>query len=249
MNDKKKRLDQLLVEKGLADNCSQARSLIMSGRVFLNERRLDKPGYLLQKETKIVLRALPCQWASRGGFKLEYGLNYFGITPLGKIVLDIGSSTGGFTDVLLTKGASRVYSVDVGYGQLLTRLQKDRRVISLERTNARYLTALEVPEPIDLVACDTSFIGLRTVLPAPLALARVGAQLVALIKPQFEVGRKWVGKKGIVRDTTLQLRACTQISEWLLNVVGWHVLGVIESPIIGVKGNREFLIGATRVHY
>jgi 23S rRNA (cytidine1920-2'-O)/16S rRNA (cytidine1409-2'-O)-methyltransferase len=183
---------------------------------------------------------------SRGGVKLAHALGHFGIDPAGGIWLDIGASTGGFTDVLLSRGATKVYAVDVGHGQLAWKLRQDPRVVVLERTNARRLSCQEVPEPVDGIVCDASFIGLEVVLPAPLALAAPQAHLVALIKPQFEVGPDEVGKGGIVRDPALHRRVCARIAAWLGDQAGWTVLGTTDSPIFGADGNREFLIAARR---
>jgi 23S rRNA (cytidine1920-2'-O)/16S rRNA (cytidine1409-2'-O)-methyltransferase len=185
-------------------------------------------------------------WVSRGGLKLAKGLESFGIDPAGMVAIDVGASTGGFTDVLLQKGAARVYAVDVGYGQFADRLRRDPRVVVRERVNARHLGPAEVPEPVDLVVCDASFISLRLVLPAALALTRPQARLVALIKPQFEVGKGEVGKGGVVRDPAAHERVCREIERWLGGLPGWSVDGIVESPVTGPAGNREFLIGATR---
>ncbi len=216
----------------------------MAGKVFAGERRLEKPGMAMAADAEITVRAPEHPYVSRGGVKLAHALDHFRIDPTAKVALDIGASTGGFTDVLLRCGAARVYAVDVGHGQLDWRLRNDPRVVVLERTNARHLTAAEVPEPVDLVTCDASFIGLRTVLPRPLSFAAPGALLVALIKPQFEVGPARVGKGGIVRDPALRREACDTIADWLTAEMGWTVLGVTESPITGAEGNVEFLIAA-----
>jgi len=215
--------------------------------VFSNERRLDKPGTSIADDAKIEVRGKPYPWVSRGGVKLAHGLDHFDIDPGGHICLDVGASTGGFTDVLLTRGAARVYAVDVGRGQLDWRLRQDERVIVLEGVNARYLTLEQVPEEVEFVVCDASFIGLQTVLPAPLALAVPGAVLIALIKPQFEVGRGRVGKGGVVSDPALHAEVRERISDWLGALADWRVIGQTESPIQGPKGNREFLIAAERV--
>ncbi len=183
---------------------------------------------------------------SRGGLKLVHGLTHFAIDPQARICLDVGASTGGFTDVLLSWGAARVYAVDVGHGQLAWRLRQDPRVVVLERVNARHLTRREIPEEPSLIVCDASFIGLSTVLAAPLSLAAAQAELVALIKPQFEVGREGVGKGGIVRDARLRQQACERVFEWLANQPGWQVLGITESPITGTDGNIEYLIAGRR---
>jgi len=241
------RLDQLLVDRGLVDSRARAQALVMAGLVFSGERRLDKPGQRLAPDVALAVRGQDHPWVSRGGLKLVAGLDAFGIDPSGvpggALALDVGASTGGFTDVLLARGAARVYAVDVGYGQLAHKLRVDDRVVVLERTNARHLTAEQVPEPVDLVVCDASFIGLRTVLPAALALLRPGGHLVALIKPQFEVGKDRVGKGGVVRDPALHAEVCETIAGWLAGLPGWTVLGVTDSPITGPEGNREFLIG------
>ncbi len=240
------RLDLLLVARGLADSRTRAQALILAGSVFSRDRRLDKPGLVVDADAEIELRGKPHPWVSRGGVKLDHALGHFAIDPAGLVCLDIGASTGGFTDVLLARGAARVHAVDVGRGQLDWKLRQDSRVVVLERVNARRLGDQEVPEPVGLVTCDTSFIGLRTVLPAPLALTRPGAWLVALIKPQFEVGKGQVGKGGIVRDAALHDEVCDTISAWLDGLPDWSVTGITESPISGADGNREFLIAARR---
>jgi 23S rRNA (cytidine1920-2'-O)/16S rRNA (cytidine1409-2'-O)-methyltransferase len=241
----KVRLDQLLVERGHAENRTRAQALILAGRVFRGQERLDKPGLQVAQDLEVTVRAVE-EHVSRGAHKLIAGLDAFAVDPAGLVCLDVGASTGGFTDVLLRRGARRVYAVDVGYGQLDARLRADPRVVVLERTNARHLTAAQVPEPVDLVVCDASFISLRTVLPAPLALAGAEARLVALIKPQFEVGKGRVGKGGVVRDPALHEEVCADIAAWLAGLPGWRVLGTLPSPLLGPAGNREFLIGATR---
>ncbi len=243
----KRRLDQLLVDRGLAESRTKAAALVLAGKVYAGDRRLDKAGQRIGPDTALAVRGKDHPWVSRGGIKLAHGLDHFAIDPAGKVALDIGASTGGFTDVLLSRGAAWVYAVDVGHGQLDWRLRNDCRVRVLERTNARHLRAEQVPEPIDLVVCDVSFIGLQTVLPAPLALTGPGARLVALIKPQFEVGRGRVGKGGVVRDPTLHAEVTARIADWLGARPGWSVLGVTESPIKGPHGNVEFLIAARLV--
>lgn len=242
----KRRADQVLVERGLAESRSKAQALIMAGLVFSAEKRVEKAGQPVAEDQPLEVRGQEHPWVSRGGLKLEKGLDAFEIDPEGLDCLDIGASTGGFTDVLLSRGAARVYAVDVGHGQLAWKLRQDERVVVLEKTNARHLTAEQVPEPVDLVVCDASFIGLETVLPAGLALTRPGARLVALIKPQFEVGRERVGKGGVVRDPELHREVCARISAWLAAQPDWRVLGIAESPITGPEGNVEFLIGAAR---
>jgi 23S rRNA (cytidine1920-2'-O)/16S rRNA (cytidine1409-2'-O)-methyltransferase len=240
----KKRADQLLVERGLADSRAQAQAFILAGLVYSGEKRVEKPGTSLAAASALAVRGKDHPWVSRGGIKLAHALTHFAIDPTGCTVLDIGASTGGFTDVLLAGGARKIYAVDVGHGQLHWKLRNDARVVVLERTNARYLGRAQISDPLDLIVCDASFIGLRTVLPAALALARPGARIVALIKPQFEAGRDQVGKGGIVRDPAIHLRVCEEIRSWLDAQPGWSVLGVTESPIEGPGGNKEFLIAA-----
>jgi len=240
------RLDQLLVERGLADTRTRAQALIMSGAVFSSEQRLDKPGHKLADDTPLEVRGRDHPWVSRGGVKLAHALDHFQLSPDGKTCLDIGASTGGFTDVLLQAGAARVYAVDVGHGQLDWKLRNDDSVVVLEKTNARHLTVEEVPEAVDLITCDASFIGLETVLPAALALAAPAVHLIALIKPQFEVGKGQVGKGGVVRDPALHQQVQARIEAWLGKQPSWRVLGVTESPITGPQGNREFLIAGAR---
>lgn len=243
---RKVRLDQLLVERGLAESRTQARALVLAGKVYSGERRLEKPGATLGADALLEVRGQAHPWVSRGGIKLACALDRFGLEVAGRVALDLGASTGGFTDVLLAKGAARVYAVDVGYGQLAWKLRNDPRVVVLERTNARYLTRAQVPEPVDVIVCDASFIGLKTILPASLALARPGALLIALIKPQFEAGPEKVGKGGIVRDPKVRAEVCARILRWLEEAMGWRVLGLIESPIKGAEGNVEYLIAAEK---
>ncbi len=243
------RLDELLVERGLAANRSRARSLILAGRVRAGERRLDKPGISVPADLELTVEGGGQEpWASRGALKLLAALEAFAIDPAGCVALDVGASTGGFVDVLLRRGARRVYAVDVGRGQLLWRLRTDPRVVVLEGVNARHLSRAQVPEPIDLVTCDASFISLRLVLTPALALTRPGARCIALIKPQFEAGREAVGKGGVVRDPVVHERVCAEIEAWLAGLPGWRVLGLVPSPILGPAGNREFLIAARREH-
>ena len=242
----KQRLDMMLVERGLAESRAKAQALALAGAVWSGERRLDKPGQMLAADTPLECRGKPHPYVSRGGVKLAHGLDHFAIDPSGAVALDIGASTGGFTDVLLRRGARRVYAVDVGHGQLDWALRQDKRVAVLERCNARYLTREQVPEAPDLVVCDASFISLATVLPAALDLAAPDAALVALVKPQFEVGKGRVGKGGVVRDPALHAEVCAAAAEWLASRPGWRVLGLAESPIRGPEGNVEFLIAARR---
>lgn len=247
MAARKLRADAALVERGLAASRSKAQALILAGKVFSGQRRIDKAGEGIKPDAPLEVRGQDHPWVSRGGLKLDHALQHFAIDPDAAVVLDVGASTGGFTDVALAHGAARVYAVDVGHGQLDWRLRNDPRVVVLERTNARYLTAEQVPEPVDLVVCDASFIGLQTILPAPMALAGPHARLVALIKPQFEVGRDRVGKGGVVRDPALHADVCDRIAAWLDACPGWRVVGVTPSPIKGPEGNVEFLIAAERV--
>ncbi len=244
---KKIRLDQLLVERGLAPNRSRAQALVLAGRVRSGERRLDKPGQLVPADLVLAVEGGEGEeWASRGALKLLAALDAFSVDPSGKVALDIGSSTGGFVDVLLRRGAKRVYAVDVGKGQLLWRLRTDPRVVVLEGVNARYLSSDHVPEPIELLTCDASFISLKLVLPPALTLTAPGAILLALIKPQFEAGREAVGKGGVVRDPAVHARVCAEIEAWLSQRPGWRVLGIVPSPILGPAGNREFWIAGRR---
>lgn len=246
MKAPKLRLDQMLVERGLAESRAKAQAAIMAGLVFSGEKRLDKPGVALAADTPIELRGKPHPWVSRGGVKLAHAIEHFALSAEGRTAIDVGASTGGFTDVLLHHGAKKVFAVDVGEGQLDWKLRNDPRVVVLEKTNARHLTAEIVPEAIDCVVCDASFIGLRIVLPAALALAKPGAWAVALIKPQFEVGRDRVGKGGVVRDAALHEEVCATIRDWWSELPGWRVLGIEPSPILGPEGNREFLIAAEK---
>ena len=241
---KKSRLDVLLVDRGLAESRTRAQALLLAGKVFGGGQRLDKPGHLVAADIPLEVRGASHPWASRGGIKLAHGLDHFAIRAEGAVALDIGASTGGFTDVLLARGAMRVYAVDVGRGQLAWKLRNDPRVIVCEGVNARNLSAKEIADAPDLIVCDTSFIGLEVVLPAPLALAAPGARLIALIKPQFEVGKGRVGKGGIVSDPRLHEEVCGRIHDWLQARPGWEVQGICPSPITGRDGNREFLIAA-----
>jgi 23S rRNA (cytidine1920-2'-O)/16S rRNA (cytidine1409-2'-O)-methyltransferase len=233
------------VSRGLAESRTRAQALIMAGGVFSGERKLAKPGEMLAEDAPLEVRGKDHPWVSRGGIKLDHGLTHFGFDVTGAVALDVGSSTGGFTDVLLSRGAAKVYAVDVGTNQLAWKLRQDPRVIVHEQTNARHLTSEQVPEPIDIVVCDASFISLAKVLEAPLKLAKPGAKLVALIKPQFEAGREEVGKGGVVRDPAVHERVCAEAAAWVESQ-GWTVLGVTESPITGPEGNVEFLLGAEK---
>ena len=214
--------------------------------MFAGEQRVDKPGTPVSTELALEIRGKKHPWVSRGGMKLDHALHRFDIDVAGAAALDIGASSGGFTDVLLTRGAGRVYAVDVGYGQLNWRLRSDERVVVLERQNARQLTADQIPEPVNIIVCDASFIGLEKVLATPLTFAAPGAHLAALIKPQFEVGKGEVGKGGIVRDPEQHRAVCARIESWVSGLPGWQALGIDQSPITGAEGNIEFLIVARR---
>jgi len=242
----KRRADQLLVEQGLAESRTKAQALILAGLVSCGARRINKPGDQLGADVALALKERDHPWASRGGVKLAAALDHFRIAVEGQVALDIGASTGGFTEVLLSRGARRVYAVDVGHGQLAWKLRQDPRVVVRERLNARYLTRADIPEAVDIITCDASFIGLGTVLPAPLALAAERAQLVALVKPQFEAGPGHVGKGGVVRDPEVHREVCERAAAWVAEQTGWAVVGIVESPILGPKGNREFLLYARR---
>jgi 23S rRNA (cytidine1920-2'-O)/16S rRNA (cytidine1409-2'-O)-methyltransferase len=241
----KVRADQLLVDRSLAESRTRAQALILAGLVFSADRRIDKPGQSLPDDAPLEVRGRDHPWVSRGGVKLTHGLDHFGWDVSGAVAIDVGSSTGGFTDVLLSRGAARVYAVDSGTNQLAWKLRQDARVVVLEQLSARLLTAEHIPEPIDLIVCDASFIGLAKVLEVPLTFARPEARLMALIKPQFEAGREEVGKGGVVRDPAVHARVCDEVRGWL-ETLGWRVEGVVQSPITGPEGNIEFLIAAHR---
>ncbi len=238
----KQRADLALVERGLAESRTRAQALIMAGLVYSGEVRINKPGEIIAEGRALELRGQDHPWVSRGGVKLAHGIAHFGLSPAGLVGLDLGASTGGFTDVLLHHGAAHVYAVDVGHGQLAWKLRHDPRVTVMERVNARHLKQGDVP-PLDVLVCDASFIGLRVVLPAALALCKHGAWAIALIKPQFEVGPA-IAKGGVVRDAAVHERVCQEISAWWAALPGWTVLGVEPSPLLGPEGNREFLIAA-----
>ena len=239
----KTRADQLLVDRGLAESRARAQALILAGLVFSGERKLEKAGQPLPEDAPLEVRGRDHPWVSRGGIKLAFALDHFGWDVAGAVALDVGASTGGFTDVLLQRGAARVYAVDVGTNQLAWKLRSDPRVLSHERTNARYLTGEVVTEPVDLIVCDASFISLAKVLDRALDMAKPGGRLIALIKPQFEAARAEVGKGGVVRDSEVHARVCTAAAGWLRNR-GWTIDGVEPSPITGPEGNVEFLIAA-----
>ena len=242
----KQRADQRLVELGLVDSRARAQALILAGKVYAGDRRVEKAGQPLAADASLSVRGQDHPWVSRGGLKLVHGLDHFGLDPQGRVALDIGASTGGFTDVLLARGALRVHAVDVGHGQLAWKLRSDSRAVVHEKTNARYLTAEVIGEPVGALVCDASFIGLSTVLPAALALCAPASWAVALIKPQFEAGPAAVGSKGVVRDPEVHAEVCARVKGWWAELPDWTVLGVVESPITGPEGNREFLIAARR---
>ena len=241
----KTRADMLLLAHGFAESRTRAQALILAGNVYVGDRRVAKAGDLLAEDAVLTVKGRDHPWVSRGGVKLAHGLDHFDFDVTGAIALDVGSSTGGFTDVLLTRGATKVYAIDVGTNQLAWKLRSDDRVIVHEQTNARVLTAEIVPELVDIVVCDASFIALAKVLDAALDLARSGAMLVALIKPQFEAGRGEVGKGGVVRDPLVHQRVCDAAAAWIESK-SWRVIGVEASPITGPEGNVEFLLGAVK---
>ena len=242
----KQRVDQMLVDRGLVESRTRAQALIMAGLVFAGEqgdRRVDKPGLQLADDTPLVVKGRDHPWVSRGGLKLDHALRHFGWDISGAVAIDVGSSTGGFTDVMLSRGAANVYAVDSGTNQLAWTLRQDPRVVVHEQTSARLLTDTHIPESVDLIVCDASFIALAKVLEVPLRFAKPGARLMALIKPQFEAERHEIGKKGVVRDTAIHERVCRDVAAWL-EAHGWTVEGIVESPITGPEGNVEFLIAA-----
>ncbi|HEY0202904.1 MAG TPA: TlyA family RNA methyltransferase [Acetobacteraceae bacterium] len=240
----KRRADQLLVDRGLAESRTRAQALILAGKVWSGDRRVAKAGDPMPEDAALEVRGQDHPWVSRGGLKLDHAVQAFGLRPEGLTCLDVGASTGGFTNVLLHHGAGRVHAVDVGHGQLAWSLRTDPRVVVHERTNARYLTQEQVPDPVQALVCDASFIGLQTLLPAPLALCTPGAWAVALIKPQFEAGPSQVGKGGVVRDGGIHRAVCARVRDWWAGLPGWTVLGIADSPITGPEGNKEFLIAA-----
>lgn len=241
----KRRVDQLLVERGLAESRARAQALVMAGLVFAGETKIDKPGHQIAEDATLDVRGRDHPWVSRGGIKLAHAIAHFGLDPAGATAMDIGSSTGGFTDVLLSHGADHVFCVDSGTNQLTWKLREDPRVTVLEQLSARLLTPEHIDRPCNWVVCDASFISLSKVLDVPLQLAAPECQLVALIKPQFEVGREEVGKGGVVRDPLLHARVCDAVRDWLIGL-GWDIQGLVESPITGPQGNVEFLIAARR---
>ena len=237
---KKVRLDQLVFDLGYTESRERAKTTIMSGLVFVNGQRADKPGMPVAPDSKIEVRGEAIPFVSRGGFKLDKALKVFPVDPAGKNCIDCGASTGGFTDVLLQHGAAKVYAVDVGYGQLAWKLRNDPRVINLERTNLRYVTAEQIPERLDLAVMDVSFISIKLVLPTVRDLLLPGADLICLIKPQFEAGREEVGKKGVVRDSAVHCQVIHSILDFAPQI-GLSVMGLDYSPIKGPEGNIEYI--------
>lgn len=242
----KERIDKILVERGLVPSRERARALILAGQVLVSETVVDKAGSQIYTDAPIRLKIDDIPYVSRGGLKLEKALDEFEVLVEGVVAIDVGASTGGFTDCLLQRGASRVYAVDVGYGQLDWKLRSDERVTNLERTNIRHLEPATLADIPSLAVIDASFISLEKVLPPTLLLLTENAQIVALIKPQFEVGRGEVGKGGVVRDQAKHDQVIERISAFVLNS-GCKIIGLTESPLLGPKGNREFLIAFQRV--
>lgn len=239
------RADQRLVDLGLAESRTRAQALVIAGLVFAGDRQIAKPGQPVPDDVTLTVKGRDHPWVSRGGIKLDHALTELGWDVTGAVAMDIGSSTGGFTDVLLSRGAARVYAVDSGSNQLAWKLRQDDRVIVHEQTSARILTAMHIPEPITMFVCDASFIPLAKVLPVPLSFASGDARLVALVKPQFEAERHEVGKKGVVRDSSVHARVCARATDFL-SALGWQPLPAMTSPITGPEGNVEFLLAATR---
>ena len=237
---KKVRLDQLVYEQGFTESRERAKTTIMSGLVFVNGQRVDKPGTAVDPTARIEVHGEALPFVSRGGFKLDKALKVFPVDPAGKVCIDCGASTGGFTDVLLQHGAAKVYAVDVGYGQLAWKLRTDERVVNLERCNLRYIEKEQILDPIDLAVMDVSFISIRLVLPAVKQLLKPGADYICLIKPQFEAGRDEVGKKGVVRDERVHERVVQEILDFAESI-GFSVLGLDFSPIKGPEGNIEYI--------
>ena len=242
---RKTRIDQLLVDRGLAESRSRAQALILAGLVFAGERKVAKAGETVMSDAAIEVRGRDHPWVSRGGIKLAHALDHFGIDVTGMTAIDVGSSTGGFTDVLLTRGAAHVFAVDSGTNQLAWKLRQDDRVTVHEQTSARILTEAHITRPIDIVVCDASFIALDKVLPVPMSFAKPGAWLAALIKPQFEVGKDQIGKGGVVRDPALHAAVCDRVMRWLESI-DWPVTGLTQSPITGPSGNIEFRVAAQK---
>ncbi len=249
MSQKKIRIDQALHERGMAESRSKAQAYIMAGLVFCGDKKIVKSGQLISQDSEITLKGKDHPWVSRGGIKLDHAISHFAINLSGLTAIDVGSSTGGFTDVMLQSGARKVFAVDSGTNQLAWKLRQDERVIVYEQTSARILTHEHIDEAVDIIVCDASFIGLSKVLERPMEFAKDDAQLIALIKPQFEAGKHEVGKGGVVRDEMVHKRVCQEVTAWL-EEQNWHVKGLTQSPITGPQGNVEFLIWAQNMaHY
>ena len=241
MASKKERLDILLVEKGICNSRERAKTNIMAGLVFVDGQRVDKAGEKVNRDAEIIFKGEELKYVSRGGLKLEKAMNEFNITLDNKVCMDIGASTGGFTDCMLQNGAAKVFSVDVGYGQFAWKLRVDERVVCMERTNIRYVTPEDIGEKLDFASIDVSFISLRTILPAVKNLLKDNGEVVALIKPQFEAGREKVGKKGVVRDKEVHKEVVSNIANYLIEN-DFNIIGMSFSPIKGPEGNREYLV-------
>lgn len=245
LKPKKQRLDVLVHERGLAESRAKAQALILAGQVVVKDQRVDKPGALVPDDAELRLKGEVLPYVSRGGLKLKHAIDTFGLAVKGAICADIGASTGGFTDCLLQEGATKVFAIDVGYAQLHDKLRRDPRVISKERVNARYLGDEELPEPLDVVVIDVSFISVKQVLPAVLPKLKPGGMLIALVKPQFEAGREHIGKGGVVRDPQARAEAIEGVRAWVVEQ-GFTVLGLSDSPVPGPAGNVEALLVARR---
>lgn len=246
MSKSRKRLDVLLYERNFADSREMAKKIIMAGQVYVNNEKVDKPGISYDEDVYVEVRGNKLPYVSRGGLKLEKAIKSFQVDLKGKIAMDIGASTGGFTDCMLQNGAKKVYSIDVGYGQLAWKLRNDERVVVLERTNFRYLTPEKIDDEVDFFSVDVSFISLKIILPVARNFLKLGSNAVCLIKPQFEAGREFVGKRGVVRDPKVHLEVINSISEFVIDH-GFSILGLDFSPIRGPQGNVEYLIYLKKV--
>tara|TARA_X000000950_G_scaffold287075_1_gene398001 strand:- start:48424 stop:49188 length:765 start_codon:yes stop_codon:yes gene_type:complete len=241
----KLRLDTVLINLKLFNSRQKAVSKIISGAVFIDDKKIDKPGFIVKKGSYIKIIENEHEWVSRGGIKLSYAIKYFNLKVREKICIDIGSSTGGFTEVLISNGANLVYSIDVGYGQLDWKLRNNNKVKVLERTNARYLDEKKIKDKLDLLVCDVSFISLKKVIPPSLKFLNPKSSIILLIKPQFEAGRKYVGKGGIIKDKLIHNKVCNELIEWFTKNLNLNFVDLIESPIKGQKGNKEFFLYMT----